>query len=535
MLMSQIHVSTIRMASVGLMALTAPGLALAASISQDRINADDARTYLGSGTGIVVGIIDSGVDYSRSGLSGNDSLGRSRLLGSGNFASDGNASTKSDHATGVAAMALSSDAIYYGSASDARYINARVINSSGGSTNSTVLNGTGYAVTTAKNAGAPLILNYSLNNTSDGSTGSVNGTSTLSLMADYLSGTLHIPVVVSAGNFGNYPVHAPTGPGDAYNVLTVGETWSNGTNHIFDQPSFNSAWGPTGDGRSKPDLVAPGEYVTTLKATSGTQSVAGTSFAAPAVTGILASQMGYGVAHGLSIDPKVLKATMLNSAEKINSFNSSSQLADWSPNAASTVNGVYTVTQPLSARDGAGQVDGQALYEQYAAGEYADGAVSGTGWDLGAVGKSSFKDYEFTSAALDAWLTVTLTWDRHVGWNDRNGNNAIDSADSFSQTAILSNLDLQVFRDGQLIATSKSALDNLEHLSFALSQAASYTIRVIRAADTNSISSEEYALAWSVSPYVPIPEPTSLGLLALVVGVCVSGRERGRWVASPRR
>lgn len=500
---------------VALILAGTPVWGLAADLSQDRINADDAKVFLGDGTGIVVGIVDGGVNTARSGLNGNDSLGHVRALGSASFASDGNSSTTDSHATGVAGMALSSDATWYGVASDARYINARVSSTTGTSSNSSVLNGTGYAITTAKNANAPLILNYSLNNTSDGTAGSTNGSSILSLMADYISDTLKIPVVTSAGNFGNFPVHAPTGPGDAYNVISVGETWSNGTTHIFDQPSFNSAWGTSSNGRSKPDLVAPGEYVTTLGLNSGTQTVAGTSYAAPAVTGMLAGQMEYGVAHGLSIDPKVLKATMMNSAEKIYSFNTSGSLVAWSPNASSTVNGVYTVTQPLSARDGAGQIDGLALYNQYSAGEHGPGAVDGVGWDLNSIAKSTSTDYVFTSGAASALLTATLTWDRHVTWTDGNHNGAIDSSDSFSVLTALSNLNLQILLDGTLIAQSISTVDNIEYLNFAITQAGTYTIRVLRLADTNSIVNEDYALAWSVSPYQPLPEPATLFLLAM--------------------
>lgn len=80
--------------------------------------------------------------------------------------------------------------------------------------------------------------------------------------------------------------------GTAKNVLTVGACWPisggySGSNSVV-LPSF-SPFGPTDDGRIKPDVVAPGVNSVMPSSTGDSQYYAdsGTSFAAPSVTGSL--------------------------------------------------------------------------------------------------------------------------------------------------------------------------------------------------------------------------------------------------------
>jgi serine protease AprX len=107
-----------------------------------------------------------------------------------------------------------------------------------------------------------------------------------------------VVVVAAAGNrgyqrfrtedglFESYAAFSITDPGNANSVITVGSTHG-----IWPQTygvSFFSSRGPTGDGRAKPDLVAPGERVvsTVLKGEWAPES--GTSMAAPIVSGAAA-------------------------------------------------------------------------------------------------------------------------------------------------------------------------------------------------------------------------------------------------------
>jgi serine protease AprX len=123
-----------------------------------------------------------------------------------------------------------------------------------------------------------------------------------------------VVVVVAAGNTGYGYVQSemqgpPTAglgvtindPGNANQAITVGSTHRD-MPHIYGVSYFSSK-GPTGDGRDKPDLVAPGEKILSCAAgeyrTRGAKQVddafepdyvedSGTSMAAPHVSGVIA-------------------------------------------------------------------------------------------------------------------------------------------------------------------------------------------------------------------------------------------------------
>ena len=77
-------------------------------------------------------------------------------------------------------------------------------------------------------------------------------------------------------------------PGNAENVITVGSTHKTRP-HTYG-PSYFSSRGPTGDGRPKPDLVAPGEKITSASHLNdrGNVPMSGTSMATPVVSGVIA-------------------------------------------------------------------------------------------------------------------------------------------------------------------------------------------------------------------------------------------------------
>ena len=89
-------------------------------------------------------------------------------------------------------------------------------------------------------------------------------------------------VVTSAGNEGNSSWGFISAPADADSVIVVGAVDSNGTYASF------SSFGPTADGRTKPDVVAQGVAVRVAQPNGGYGTSNGTSFSAPMVTGVVA-------------------------------------------------------------------------------------------------------------------------------------------------------------------------------------------------------------------------------------------------------
>ncbi|NEW91320.1 S8 family peptidase [Rhodopseudomonas sp. BR0M22] len=88
------------------------------------------------------------------------------------------------------------------------------------------------------------------------------------------------------GPFENYAAFSITDPGNGEGVITVGSTHGNWPQTYG--ISFFSSRGPTGDGRLKPDLVAPGERVYSTVLNHGWAPESGTSMAAPHVSGAAA-------------------------------------------------------------------------------------------------------------------------------------------------------------------------------------------------------------------------------------------------------
>jgi hypothetical protein len=107
-----------------------------------------------------------------------------------------------------------------------------------------------------------------------------------------------VVVVVAAGNrgwneqelgFGNFVLSSITDPGNAREVITVGSTHCRSP-HTYGISYFSSR-GPTGDGRMKPDLVAPGEAIRGPIRGGADDELDGTSMAAPFVSGAAAMLM----------------------------------------------------------------------------------------------------------------------------------------------------------------------------------------------------------------------------------------------------
>ena len=94
-------------------------------------------------------------------------------------------------------------------------------------------------------------------------------------------------IVNSAGNEGSGPWHYIGTPADAPGVLAVAAVRPNGKRASF------SSWGPTPDGRTKPDVAAQGRFtVVPAIGKYGVSRTNGTSFSSPVMAGMVAALRG---------------------------------------------------------------------------------------------------------------------------------------------------------------------------------------------------------------------------------------------------
>ena len=110
----------------------------------------------------------------------------------------------------------------------------------------------------------------------------LNGKTAIVSKAASMARDRGIIVVVSAGNDGSNAWHYVTPPADVDGILAVGAVNSAGAKVGF------SAFGPTSDGRIKPDVMALGQNTVVIQPDGTLGTASGTSLAAPLVTSLVA-------------------------------------------------------------------------------------------------------------------------------------------------------------------------------------------------------------------------------------------------------
>jgi hypothetical protein len=290
--------------------------------------------------------------------------------------------------------------------------------------------------------------------------------------------------VSGAGNGGGVPVSPPS---TCYNGICVG---------AYVAPANYSSVGPTLDnGRAKPDITAPEYY---------------SSYSTPLVTGAAAvlAQAALrgdgGSATNSAADIRTLKALLLNGAIKP---------AGWTNSSAS----------PLDARYGAGVVNVFNSYVQLTGGKnsyvvsatvplgnpHPPTGATGTvavlsGWDYGTMSSSNAWDrvnhyyFNITNGPEQPWFTATAT----LVWNRQQTKTNINDLDLFLYDA----------SDSNLVASSTSLVDNVEHLFVPQLPPGRYDLQVFKNGGSGTLgkkvtNTETYALAFEFfSPMLSITQ-----------------------------
>jgi len=381
-----------------------------------------------------------------------------------------------------------------------------------------------------------------------------NGFNVSALTVDALVASTHIPVVIAAGNSGPGP-NSVGAPACGYNKICVGALGGDPSNVdlTYRQTATFSSGGPndfynpyTGvtipNARAVVDISAPGVNIVTASSPPTPSPYifgSGTSFATPIVAGAIAQLVAVDRSYQNALwyypsylftdlqDARVLKALLLNSADKPAGWNNGQQM----------VNGVITTTQALDYNTGAGCLNVGRAADNWLSATGFDPKITGPvsvnntvvgpkGWDLSTVTQSTPNEYDLGNMSAGDTLTTTLDWFVNSTL-PVDENNLVGSAGSFD------NLFLQVLENlngnETLVASSQTLYDNVQHLWLQVPSDGDYIIRVSWAGeqygpvDSTPPASTDYALAWSNDL---VPEPVCL--LPVLAGLFILRRPHRR-------
>jgi hypothetical protein len=295
-------------------------------------------------------------------------------------------------------------------------------------------------------------------------------------------------------------------PGAGANVIGVGVVDSvNAADPAIKLAQFSlaypehSSFGPTADGRCKPDIVAPGNCLAAVVKEPNRYEPTGnwSSFSTPVVAGVvglLVQKAKEDPALSAALSPTggncVMKAILLNSATKL-PFWHKGRLPKDDDHLA-----------PLDYIQGAGMVNAVGAYEQLVSGQYEPDDVPTVGWDLNHLQKNenARSTYRITLPnPTNKVITATVVWNRHY-----------KSSYPFEpepEKDVNLRLELWAVEPNDpdrsfLLDYSDSNSDNVEHIYCAAD--ANYTnyeivVRFSDTAEPDQDLSHIYGLAWKVS------------------------------------
>lgn len=259
----------------------------ASLIQLSLLHGDQLHEWGFTGKGLHIAVLDAGF-YHVNQLPAFDSLRLSqRILGVRDFIT-GDGDVYADHTHGMNVLSIlagNGPGNLKGSAPDASYW---LLRSEDASSEYVYEEDTWTAAAEfADSAGADIIsssLGYSTFNDSDQNHtyGDLDGRTSRVAQAALFAARRGMIVVNSAGNEGNKQWRYIISPADADSILAVGAVDSLGAKALF------SSYGPTSDGRIKPDVMAMGVQVLLQGPSGELLRGNGTSFSAPIISGMAA-------------------------------------------------------------------------------------------------------------------------------------------------------------------------------------------------------------------------------------------------------
>mgnify|MGYP000938560685 CR=1 FL=1 len=248
------------------------------------IKADKAQANGVTGKGIIVAVVDTGVNLKHSGFKPGQVLAE---LGKSFVSGEADAEDGHGHGTHCAGTVASPE---WGVAPDAKIVPVKVLSKSGSGSWDGVMKGVEYAAQKAN------LMSMSL-----GGGASASGNVVETAVKNAIKAG--VTCVIAAGNSGPSAKTIGT-PGVVEEAITVGAIDNKGVIASF------SSRGPTVYNTSKPDIVAPGVNVPSLWKNGGTNTISGTSMATPHVAGLVALILS----KNPNMKPAQVKALLIKTA-----------------------------------------------------------------------------------------------------------------------------------------------------------------------------------------------------------------------------
>ncbi len=316
-----------------------------------------------------------------------------------------------------------------------------------------------------------------------------------------------LPIIASIGN-GTDVSDPPLYPAAGSNAIGVGvvssvKTTNPATNLSYFSLAYpeHSSLGPTTDGRSKPDVIAPGNCLVAITDSNDLYAASGdwSSYSTPVTAGIVAQLI-----QAAKLDSTLSAAASgpgSNCVIKALLMTAATKLPYWHKGHLATDDDHEV---PLDNVQGAGMVNAVASYNLLKAGQNLGFEARSAGWDLNRIGSSLGVEHVYrvvVDEPSDKVIAATLTWNRH--YSTKSPFDRIAGSDT--------NLRFELWAvnpanpgSNILLDYSDSRIDNVEHIYAQTVPGFSNYELIVTFGGTDAQMaariSEQYAVAWSAGP-----------------------------------